>query len=325
MGNAMVFDEKAYLAANPDVAAAIQSGAMPDARYHYDNFGAAEMASGARAPVAFTGAAPTLNTTQPQNYASRYHEIRGIGTDFGALGMDVPDYTQTAVSSAAHKNPYHYVNSQTGELNKDQLQQEIQSGAFRFNPDYYAAQNPDLAAAGLTSGTDLMNHFLDYGWNEGRNYAIGDPGFKDGWSNASGNNMFGSHVANGVQLVQNHPDYNADSAAAFWSTQPGGMPQGSFDGTVNPYGGASGGWGSSSNGGLGGLGGASYDRNSLTYGNLNQWGQTAYNGAGAANNGFQAGQPTNQSPVYNPNPNGGQPRNGFGGPLGNNNPWSPTF
>jgi hypothetical protein len=326
MGNAMVFDEKAYLAANPDVAAAIQSGAMPDARYHYDNFGAAEMASGARAPVAFTGAAPTLNTTQPQNYASRYHEIRGIGTDFAGLGMDVPDYTQTAVSSAAHKNPHHYVNPATGELNKDQLRQEIQSGAFRFNPDYYAAQNSDLAAAGITSGTDLMNHFLDYGWNEGRNYAIGDPGFKDGWSNASGNNMFGSHVTgNGVQLVQNHPDYNADAAAAFWSTQPGGMPQGSFDGTVNPYGGASGGWGPSSNGGLGGLGGASYDRNSLTYGNLNQWGQTAYNGAGAANNGFQAGQPTNQSPVYNPNPNGGQPRNGFGGPLGNNNPWSPTF
>lgn len=65
-------------------------------------------------------------------------------------------------------------------------------------------------------------------------------------------------------------------------------------------------------GGLGGLGG-------------NQWGQMLYNGASQQNNGFQAGQPTNMSPVYNPNPNGQQPRNGFGGPLGNNNPWSPTF
>lgn len=59
--------------------------------------------------------------------------------------------------------------------------------------------------------------------------------------------------------------------------------------------------------------------------NLDTWGQMAYNGASAANNGFQSGYPTNVSPIYNPNPNGATPRNGFGGPLGNNNPWAPTF
>jgi hypothetical protein len=64
MGNAMVFDEQAWLAANPDVAAAVQSGAMPSAQYHYDNFGASEIASGTRAPVAFTGAAPQPAPTQ---------------------------------------------------------------------------------------------------------------------------------------------------------------------------------------------------------------------------------------------------------------------
>ena len=143
---------------------------------------------------------PYSNTaTAPQNYASRYHEIRGIDTDFGALGMNVPDYSTTAVSTAAHKNPYHYVNSQTGELNKDQLRQEIQSGAFRFNPDYYAAQNPDLAAAGITSGTDLMNHFLDYGWNEGRNYAINNPNYTSDISNGFGSNVSG---VNGSALPQ---------------------------------------------------------------------------------------------------------------------------
>lgn len=75
-------------------------------------------------------------------------------------------------------------------------------------------------------------------------------------------------------------------------------------------------------GGLGGLGGQAVN----AYDNLNQWGQIAYgNGASQSNNGFQAGYPTNMSPIYNPNPGGNQPRNGFGGPLGNNNPWSPTF
>jgi hypothetical protein len=188
MGNAMVFDEQAYLAANPDVAAAIASGAMPSAQFHYDNHGQAEIASGSRNPFASVGAAP-----QP-DYGSRYHEIRGV------MGVDpIHDYTQTPVSTAAHKNPYHYVNSQTGQLNRDQLQQEIQSGAFRFNPDYYAAQNPDLAAAGLTSGTDLMNHFLDYGWNEGRNYAIENPNYTSDISNGFGGQVNG---VNGSALPQ---------------------------------------------------------------------------------------------------------------------------
>lgn len=166
-------------AGNADVAAYVNNGG--NFQDWWNNYGQNENRQWQATPA--VGDAP-----QP-DYASRYHEIRGIGTDFGALGMDVPDYSQTAVSTATHRNPYHYVNSQTGELNRDQLQQEIQSGAFRFNPDYYAAQNPDLAAAGLTSGTDLMNHFLDYGWNEGRNYAIDNPSFTSATTNQYGNEL----------------------------------------------------------------------------------------------------------------------------------------
>lgn len=59
--------------------------------------------------------------------------------------------------------------------------------------------------------------------------------------------------------------------------------------------------------------------------NMSRWGESAYNGASETNNNFQAGYPTNVSPVYNPNNNGTIPRNGWGGPLGNNNAWSPTF
>ena len=83
MGNAMVFDEQAWLAANPDVAAAVQSGAMPSAQYHYDNFGAAEIASGTRNPVAFTGAAPQPAPTK-QSY------IGQSGLDLG--GIDWGNY-----------------------------------------------------------------------------------------------------------------------------------------------------------------------------------------------------------------------------------------
>ena len=316
----MVFDEQAYLAAYPDVAAAIASGGMPNARFHYDNHGAAEIASGARLPVAMTGAAP-----QP-DYASRYHEIRGIGTDFGALGMDVPDYTQTAVSTAAHRNPWHYVNSQTGDLNRDQLQSDIQSGAFRYNPDYYAAQSPDLAAAGITSGTDLMNHFLDHGWSEGRSYAIDNPYYDSDISNGFGGTVPG---VNGSALPQfqstlggwgTDPVGGGGGAGSGGAAPPAAQPQNAFDPDAfmgqmqDMFTNWQNQWQQNQQ--------SQWD---ALYDNIGQWGETAYNGAGATNNGFQAGYPTNLSPVYNPNPNGATPRNGFGGPLGNNNPWSPTF
>ena len=172
-----------YLAQRPDVAAAIDAGTMDSAYGHFTRHGQAEGTAAPADPV----------------YASRYHEIRGVEHPDSLGTVQNMDYSNSAVNSVAHKNPYHYVNSQTGELNRDQLQQEIQSGAFRFNPDYYAAQNPDLAAAGLTSGTDLMNHFLDHGWNEGRNYAIQNPNYTSDISNGFGGTVAG---VNGSALPQ---------------------------------------------------------------------------------------------------------------------------
>ena len=40
-----------------------------------------------------------------------------------------------------------------------------------FNAGYYAAQNPDLAKAGLTTDAQLFSHFQNYGLNEGRNFS----------------------------------------------------------------------------------------------------------------------------------------------------------
>jgi len=40
-----------------------------------------------------------------------------------------------------------------------------------FNASYYAARNPDLVAAGLTTSAQLTSHFLNYGLNEGRTFS----------------------------------------------------------------------------------------------------------------------------------------------------------
>jgi len=40
-----------------------------------------------------------------------------------------------------------------------------------FNPSYYAAHNPDLAAAGITTDAQLTSHFLNNGLNEGRGFS----------------------------------------------------------------------------------------------------------------------------------------------------------
>jgi hypothetical protein len=45
------FDEKAYLATNPDVAEAIRSGAVPGALEHYINYGYFESRRGAASPA----------------------------------------------------------------------------------------------------------------------------------------------------------------------------------------------------------------------------------------------------------------------------------
>ena len=210
----------------------------------------------------------------------------------------------------------------------------------------YLAANPDVAASGM----DPRAHWENHGQNEvgrmlgfqtvanqGQFYNQRD-GTPIGPTNAAEMNAFANNN------FTNHTGFDANTMA--------GTGGGITDPTImNPDAVSFVQGGGDLGGGLGGLGGASYGRNAFDpaafqsrmqdmfnnwqtqqqsqwdsmYDNLNQWGQMAYNGAGAANNGFQAGQPTNQSPVYNPNPGGGNPRNGFGGPLGNNNPWSPTF
>ncbi len=40
-----------------------------------------------------------------------------------------------------------------------------------FDAGYYAGINPDLSAAGLTNSDQLLNHFKEYGVNEGRSFS----------------------------------------------------------------------------------------------------------------------------------------------------------
>lgn len=45
---------------------------------------------------------------------------------------------------------------------------DIDAWSAIFNAEYYAAHNPDLQAAGITSPSDLFLHFTSYGMKEGR-------------------------------------------------------------------------------------------------------------------------------------------------------------
>ncbi|GAB4301031.1 MAG: hypothetical protein Fur0025_41020 [Oscillatoriaceae cyanobacterium] len=45
------------------------------------------------------------------------------------------------------------------------------SGDILFDPEYYAATNPDLGNAGLTTTTQLYEHWQTYGLNEHRSFS----------------------------------------------------------------------------------------------------------------------------------------------------------
>lgn len=159
-------DEANYLAANPDVAAAVAAGTMPSGEYHFLNHGQSEIESGSRAPFAAVGSAP-----QPR-YPSLYHEMRGFG-----LGHPDVDFSNRPVSSAAFQNPHHYV-TPTGDTS--QLISAMRNGGFRFNPDFYAANNADLALAGIDTVEELIQHYATHGYLEGRAPGVGAPVYVNG-------------------------------------------------------------------------------------------------------------------------------------------------
>jgi len=129
---ASLFNEAGYLAANPDVAAAVRAGALSSGQSHYEAFGRAEGRPGA------TG----LSLFDETFYLSRYADIA------------------SAVRNGVFESGYaHY--QMYGRT-------EGRNPSLYFDTDYYLAKNPDVAGAVRAGAILAVDHYLNYGLNEGR-------------------------------------------------------------------------------------------------------------------------------------------------------------
>lgn len=129
---ASLFNEAGYLAANPDVAAAVRAGALSSGQAHYEAFGRAEGRPGA------TG----LSLFDETFYLSRYADIA------------------SAVRNGVFESGYaHY--QMHGRA-------EGRNPSLYFDTDYYLTKNPDVAGAVRAGAILAVDHYLNYGLNEGR-------------------------------------------------------------------------------------------------------------------------------------------------------------
>lgn len=124
------FNATYYLNNNPDVLQAVAQGIIPSAKFHFDNFGWKE----GRDPNAFFDVSYYL-TENPDVLAAGVNPLDHF-IQFGA---------------AEGRSP-----------NADFVSAED------FDTEAYAAANPDLEAAGITTPEGLYAHFVTYGFGEDR-------------------------------------------------------------------------------------------------------------------------------------------------------------
>ncbi|MBK1708476.1 FG-GAP-like repeat-containing protein, partial [Marichromatium gracile] len=131
LGIDATFDAAFYLAANPDVAAAVASGTIADAETHFLTWGAAE------------GRAP--NASWDENaYLTANPEV-SAAVDNGEIASGI----------------VHYLGNGARDLTL--------TADTAFDATFYLAENPDVAAA-IAAGTMVSaeSHFLGWGMAEGR-------------------------------------------------------------------------------------------------------------------------------------------------------------
>ncbi|KXX63527.1 hypothetical protein AY586_16500, partial [Marichromatium gracile] len=131
LGIDATFDAAFYLAANPDVAAAVASGTIADAEAHFLTWGAAE------------GRAP--NASWDENaYLTANPEV-SAAVDNGEIASGI----------------VHYLGNGARDLTL--------TADTAFDATFYLAENPDVAAA-IADGTMVSaeSHFLGWGMAEGR-------------------------------------------------------------------------------------------------------------------------------------------------------------
>lgn len=127
-----LFNEAGYLAANPDVAAAVRAGLFVSGQSHYDAYGRIEGRPGT------TG----LSLFNEGFYLARYPDIAAAVRN-GALE-----------SGYAHFLKYGQAEGRTPSL--------------YFDTAYYLEKNPDVAVAVRAGAVQPLDHYLTYGLNEGR-------------------------------------------------------------------------------------------------------------------------------------------------------------
>ncbi len=127
-----LFNEAGYLAANPDVAAAVRAGLFVSGQSHYDAYGRIEGRPGATGFTLFNEGF----------YLDRYPDIAAAVRN-GALE-----------SGYAHFLKYG--------------QAEGRAASLYFDTAYYLQKNPDVAGAVRAGAIGAMDHYLTYGLNEGR-------------------------------------------------------------------------------------------------------------------------------------------------------------
>lgn len=124
------FNATYYLNNNPDVLQAVAQGIIPSAKFHFDNFGWQE----GRDPNAFF--------------------------DVSYYLTENPDVLEAGVNPLDHFIQFGAAEGRSP--NADFVSSED------FDTEAYAAANPDLEAAGITTPEELYAHFVTYGFAEDR-------------------------------------------------------------------------------------------------------------------------------------------------------------
>ncbi|MFC4170476.1 Ig-like domain-containing protein [Microvirga sp. GCM10011540] len=168
---APAFDEGYYLAQNPDVAAAVQAGALASGQEHYLKFGAQE----GRSP------APQQAVVDEAFYLSQNPDV-AAAVAAGAFASGLQHYLQAGAREGRDPNAL-FDEAWYLQTNAD-VAAAVEAGSLKSGYEHFARfgwsegrdpsawmdvsayleANPDVAAANV----DPMTHYLRYGLDEGR-------------------------------------------------------------------------------------------------------------------------------------------------------------
>lgn len=142
------FNEQAYLAANPDVAAAINSGDFSSGAQHYAMYGQAEGRNGSGAAAPAVSFAPTEKAADPTGPQPNWSSGAGYATNITAEPGTPAYYAQINDANAAYRAGVG-VNPVTGKLASQEAGTWWNSGSGNGN---YLMANPDVMMNYIVNG-----------------------------------------------------------------------------------------------------------------------------------------------------------------------------